>query len=89
MGTSILGSPNSQVIRILIVSLPKHQQRNANLQKGCSGGSSPIASPMIKLAKIWRRARREFAQLELPTFPLGGVFVLYSNFSLILGKIIL
>ena len=59
-----------------------------NLQKGRSDGSGSTVSLMIKSTKIWRRARMKFTQLELHTFPLGGVFVLYSNFSLILGKII-
>ena len=53
-----------------------------------SEGGAPITSPMIKSTKRWRREIRELAQLELNTFPLWGVFALYSIFSLIIGKII-
>ena len=46
-----------------------------------------IASSMIKSVKREKRERIELVQLELPTFPSWGVFVLYSNFSLVMGKI--
>ena len=55
-------------------------------------GASPMiksaASPMIKSAKWWRRERRGLTQLEFPTYLLWGAFTLYSNFSLIIEKII-
>ena len=56
-----------------------HQRRDDNLQKSGSDGSVPIASPMIKSTKGWRRERTELAQLELHTFPSGGegVSILY------------
>ena len=70
VGTLIFGYPDRQVVRILIVSFLSISS-NANLQKGRSGGSGPAAFPMIKLAKIWKRARMKFAQLGFHTFPLG------------------
>ena len=57
-------------------------------KKKRSNGKVSAASSMIKLTKGCRRKRRKLAQLELHTFLSGGVFVLYSNSSLILGKII-
>ena len=54
VGTLVFGSPKRQVVGILIVSFPKHRQHNANLQKRRSGCNGLIASPMIKLEKIWR-----------------------------------
>ena len=53
-----------------------------------SNGAVLADSPMIKSTKGWRRERKELKQLGLHTFPLWGVFPLYSNFSLIIGKII-
>ena len=40
------------------------------------------SSQMIKSAKGWRRGRREFAELELNTFPSWGVFMFYTRISL-------
>ena len=57
VGTLIFESPDRQVVRILIVSFPKHQLRNANLLKGCSEGSGPTASLMIKLEKNMEREK--------------------------------
>ena len=57
------------VVRILIVSFPEHQQRNANLQKRRSNCSGSIASPMIKSTKIWRGRRREFASWNCISLP--------------------
>ena len=82
VGTLTFESPDLQVVRILIVSFSEHQQRNANLQKGHSDGSGTVVSLMIKVAKIWKRARRKFAQLELHTFPLGGIFFFILEFLL-------
>ena len=57
-------------------------------KKGFDGGVS-TASPIIKSAKWRRKERRELAQLELHTLSLVRCLsVLYSNFSLIIGKII-
>ena len=62
----MFGSLDRQVVGILFVCSPEHELRNVNLQKGHSDGRGPTASPMVKLAKGWRRARREFTQSELP-----------------------
>ena len=70
-----------------IVLLLAHQRHDVNCQMGFDGGVS-AASPMIKSIKGWIKERRELALLELHTFPLWGVLALYSNFSLIIGKII-
>ena len=53
-----------------------------------SGDGVSASSLMIKSMKGWRRERRELVQLELHTFPSCGVFALYLNYSLIIGKII-
>ena len=58
VGTLIDGSPECQIVEVLTVKFPEHQQRNVNLQKGCSGGGGSAASPMIKLAKIVEREKR-------------------------------
>ena len=56
--TLIFGSPERQVVGILIISFPEHQQHNVNLQKGRFDGSGSVASPMIKLAKNMEREKR-------------------------------
>ena len=50
-------------------------------KKKRSGSGVPAASLMIKLAKGWRRERRELAQLELHTFSSWGVFFIYIRIS--------
>ena len=54
---------------------------------GVDGGVS-VASPMLKSAKKMEKKKKKIRHLGLHTFPSWGVFVLYSNFSLIFGKII-
>ena len=58
-------------------------ERLKSAKRGSNGGV-PSTFMMIKSAKGWRR--RRIHQLKFHIFPLLGV---YSNFPLILGKIIL
>ena len=73
VGTLIFGSPDCQVVGILIVSFPEHELRNANLQKGHFDGSGPTASPMIKLAKNIEREKSS-GGVGSDTFPSRGSF---------------
>ena len=68
-----LWAPDLQVVGILIVSFPKHELCNANLQKGRSDGSGPTTSPMIKLEKNMEREKSS-GGVEVHTFPSGGSF---------------
>ena len=75
VGILIVGSLERQVIGVLIVSFPEHQQHNASLQKESSGGSGPATSPMIKSTKKCREGEENRCmQLELLTFPSRGYF---------------
>ena len=51
------------------------------VKKEGSDSDVPAASSMIKLAKGWRRERRELMQLELHTFLSWGVFMFYTRIS--------
>ena len=59
--TLIVGSPERQIVGVLIVRFLEHQQRNMNMKKGRSGGSGLVASPMIKSAKNAKREKRKGA----------------------------
>ena len=62
-----------------------------NLQKREKGGGVLAASPMLKLAKKMEKIRKPIGidRVSVP-LPCGGfVFCVYSNLSLIFGKIIL
>ena len=47
-----------QIVGVLIVKFPEHQQKNVNLQKGRSGSGGLAAFPMIKLVKSTEREKR-------------------------------
>ena len=66
--TLIVRSPERQIVRDLIVRLPKHQQRNVNLQKGHS-----TASPMIKSTKNAEREKR-IGVVRIAFLPQWGIF---------------
>ena len=51
VGTLIVESLERQIVGVLIIRFPEHQQHNVNLQKGCFSSSGPAASPMIKSTK--------------------------------------
>ena len=64
----IVRSPECQIVGVLIVRFPKHQQCNVNLKKGRSDSGGSAASPMIKSIKSVEREKR------IVTFPSGGSF---------------
>ena len=56
--TLIVKSPERQIVGVLIIIFPEHQQRNVNLQKGHYGGDGAAVSPMIKSEKSAEREKR-------------------------------
>ena len=59
VGTLIVGSPERQIVGVLIVRFLEHQQRNVNLQKkGRFGNGGLTVSSMIKSTKGVKREKR-------------------------------
>ena len=68
--------PKRQIVGVLIVRFPKHEQRNENLQKGRSGGGGPIASPMIKSTKGAEREKK-IGVVRITYLTQWGIFPIY------------
>ena len=77
VGTLIIGSPEHQIIGVLIVRFPDHQQRNVNLQKGCSDNGGLTASPMTKSAKGAER-EKIIGVVRIAHLPQWGIFPTYK-----------
>ena len=56
--TLIVGSPECQIVGVLIIRFLEHRQHNVNFQKGRSDNDGSAASPVIKLAKNVEREKR-------------------------------
>ena len=78
VGTLIVGSPDHQIVGVLIVSFPKYQQRNVNLQKGSSEGGGPATFPMIKSAKKMVKMEKRIGAVRIGYLPQWGIFPSYK-----------
>ena len=76
VGTLIVVSHESQIVGVLIIRFPEHQQRNVNLEKRRSGDGGPVASPMIKSAKSTKMKKR-IGVVRIAYFPFWGIFPTY------------
>ena len=77
VGTLIVKSLERQIVGILIVRFPEHQQRNVNLQRGRSCDSGSITSPMIKSAKSAEREKR-IEVVKMAYLSQWGIFLIYK-----------
>ena len=76
IGTLIVGSPKRQIVGVLIIKFPEHQQRNVNMQKGCFNGGVSTTSWMIKSAKGAEREKR-IGVVRIAYLPQWGIFLTY------------
>ena len=76
------------VVTLIVCSLG-YKRRNVNLQKKVgSDDGGPVAFLMVQSVKIWRGRKRVRTIRIAYLFLVESLYVLYSNLSLILGKII-